>query len=125
MVGRLKPGVTVAQANAEVAGIARQLAATLPDTNRAVGATVVPLHDQAVGGMRPALLLLLGGVGFVLLMACVNLANLLLARSSARQREMAIALGARRRARRRLMRADAGRDAAAGVHRRRRRDRSS
>ena len=99
VVGRLKPGVTAAQANAEVAGIAQQLAAAFPASNRVVGATVVPLHEQAVGGSRPALLLLLGGVGFVLLMACVNLANLLLARSSVRQREMAIrsALGAARR----------------------------
>jgi predicted permease len=99
VVGRLKPGVTAAQADAEVAGIARQLAAAFPISNRVVGATVVPLHEQAVGGARPALLLLLGGVGFVLLMACVNLANLLLARSSVRQREMAIrsALGAARR----------------------------
>ena len=99
VVGRLKPGATLVQANAELAGIARQLAVSYPDSNRVVGAGVVPLHEQAVGGMRPALILLLGGVGFVLLMACVNLANLLLARSSVRQREMAIrsALGAGRR----------------------------
>jgi predicted permease len=99
VVGRLKPGAALAQANAELAGIARQLAAAYPDSNRAVGANVVALHDQTVGAMRPALGLLLGGVGFVLLMACVNLANLLLARGSARQREMAIrsALGAERR----------------------------
>ncbi|HVD91208.1 MAG TPA: ABC transporter permease [Vicinamibacterales bacterium] len=99
VIGRLKPGVSVAQADAEVAGIARQLAAEHADTNRLVSANVVTLHEQAVGGMRPALVILLGGVGFVLLMACVNLANLLLARSAVRQREMAIrsALGAARR----------------------------
>jgi putative ABC transport system permease protein len=99
VVGRLKPEATLAQANGELAGIARQLATSYPDSNRVVGSTVVPLHEQAVGSMRPALVLLLGGVGFVLLMACVNLANLLLARSSVRHREMAIrsALGAERR----------------------------
>ncbi len=100
VVGRLKPGVTV---GAGGGGDRRHRAAArgeaIPTSNRVVGATVVPLHEQAVGSMRPALMLLLGGVGFVLLMACVNLANLLLARSSVRQREMAIrsALGAARR----------------------------
>ena len=99
VVGRLKPGTTLAQANAELAGIARQLASSYPDSNRVIGANVVSLHEQAVGALRPALVLLLGGVGFVLLMACVNLANMLLARSSVRQTEMAIrsALGAERR----------------------------
>jgi putative ABC transport system permease protein len=99
VVGRLKPGASVAQAQAEVAGIARHLSETYPDTNRAIGSNVVPVHEQTVGSIRPALLILLGGVGFVLLMACVNLANLLLARSTARQKEMAIrsALGAGRR----------------------------
>lgn len=98
IVGRLRPGATVAEADGQVRGIAAQLAAAYPASNRGVGATVVPLHEQAVGAMRPALALLLGGVGFVLLMACVNLANLLLARTSTRQREMAIrtALGASR-----------------------------
>ncbi len=97
-VGRLKPGVTLDQANAEIAGIARHLSEAYPDTNKAVGAVVVPVHEQAVGSVRPALLLLLGGVGVVLLMACVNLANMMLARSTARQKEMAIraALGAGR-----------------------------
>ena len=99
VVGRLRDGVTPSQASSEVAGIAAQLAQSHPDTNKDIGATVVPAHEQTVGNVRPALLLLAGGVGFVLLMACVNLANLLLARSSARQREMAIrsALGASRR----------------------------
>jgi predicted permease len=99
LVGRLNPGVTAAQADGEIRGIAAQLASMYPASNRVIGATVVPLHEQTVGSMRPALTLLLGGVGFVLLMACVNLANLLLARSSVRQREMAIraALGAGRR----------------------------
>ena len=99
VVGRLKPGRPSPRRMRELAGIARQLAAAFPESNRVVGANVVPLHEQAVGALRPALVLLLGGVGFVLLIACVNLANLLLARSSARQREMAIrsALGAGRR----------------------------
>ena len=98
VVGRLQDGVTIDQARAEVAGIARHLSETYPDSNRVVGANVVPVHEQTVGSIRSALLLLTGGVGFVLLMACVNLANLLLARSTARQREMAIrsALGAGR-----------------------------
>ncbi|MGB2714963.1 MAG: ABC transporter permease [Vicinamibacterales bacterium] len=98
VVGRLKQEVTIDQARAEVTGIARHLAESYPDSNSVVGATVVSVHEQTVGSIRSALWLLVGGVGFVLLMACVNLANLLLARSAVRQREMAIrsALGAGR-----------------------------
>jgi putative ABC transport system permease protein len=99
VVARLKDGVTPRQAAAEVDGLAAQLAGSYPDTNKGIGSSVVPVHEQAVGGAKPALLLLLGGVGLVLLMACVNLANMLLARSTARQKELAIraALGAGRR----------------------------
>lgn len=97
-IGRLRTGVTIAQARAELGAIATRLAERFPDTDAGWTLTLIRPRDQAVGAVRPALLLLLGGVGLVLLMACLNVANLLLARSVRRQREMAIrtAIGAAR-----------------------------
>jgi putative ABC transport system permease protein len=98
VIARLKPDVSVEQSSAELKMIAAQLEQQYPASNTGWSTLVIPLHERFVGDVRPVLIVLLGAVCFLLLIACVNMANLLLARAAARQKELTIraALGARR-----------------------------
>jgi putative ABC transport system permease protein len=98
VIGRLKPGVDVRAAQAELSAISTRLEQLYPEDDKGWGATIRPLREQLVGDVRPALLVLLGAVAFVLLIACANVANLVLGKILARKKEIAIrtALGATR-----------------------------
>jgi predicted permease len=95
-IGRLKPGTSLAQARADFAGVAKNLAAAYPEVNKGIGASLIPFKQRMLGNVKGALLALFCAVGFVLLIACANIANLLLARANQRTREFGVraALGA-------------------------------
>ena len=98
VIGRLKPGVDIRAAKSELSAISVRLEQLYPEDDKGWGATIIPLRQQLVGDIRPALLVLLGAVAFVLLIACANVANLVLGKMLARKKEIAIrtALGASR-----------------------------